>query len=53
MIEFTALALGRYPVVSEVEVVLPLPDGAAQVPSPRQKVVFEADVPPLRSVTGI
>jgi len=30
----------------------PPPDGTCQLPSPRQNVVFEAPVPPLRLATG-
>lgn len=33
-------------------VTFPLPAGVAHVPSPRQKVVLEADVPLFRLVTG-
>lgn len=48
MIEFAPLALGSVLVVRDVEVVLPVPAGAAYVPSARRKLVVP---PPVVSVT--
>jgi hypothetical protein len=40
------------PPVKETLVTVPVPVGAAHVPSPRQKVVEDAEVPEFRLVTG-
>jgi hypothetical protein len=40
------------PVPAVTPVIVPLPEGVFQVPSPNQAVVEEADVPELRLVTG-